>query len=621
MNTSSGDDEQSLAKRFQKVDRSQWADLAKAALNGKPIERLDWKTDDGLIVSPIFENAKDVKRIVSRAGSQPWEIMQRVDHPDAEMANSLLMEDLEGGANGLVLTIAGGMHARGFGIPIDALETVLSGVVLDAVAFRIEGGTLSIDAAEAVAGVFKNRTVLPGEIKCSFGLDPVGYAANGNPDELDIEVAADCVEKLKDQGFSGPFFEADGRIWHDAGAGEVQELAAVLATGVTYLRCLEARGWTLENAANAVGFTLVTDASQFLSLAKMRALRLLWNQVAEACGAKFESLRLHSETSWRMMTRQDPNVNMLRTTVAGFAAGAGGVQSLCILPYTLAEGLPNSHARRIARNSHTLLIEESNIHKVEDPGLGSGYIESLTLELAKAAWSEFQKMEQAGGLITCLESGLLYDQITNTQTARDLKAATRKIQITGTSAFPNLDEAKANVLNVPVIPQTEINDPVAEINSFVPVRLSEPWENLRERAVKPILPGGRRSSIFLANLGQRKDYAARSAWSQTAFETGGFAVLQSNGFEDLKSLQNVFVQSGNNVVCICSSDTVYDEIAVEAARLLRQAGAAKIIIAGRGGALTDDLKAAGVGTFLYDGCNLLNILNECHNVVDMGAKS
>jgi methylmalonyl-CoA mutase len=198
---------------------------------------------------------------------------------------------------------------------------------------------------------------------------------------------AEPVDALTAQGFRGPFLEADGRPWHEKGASEAQELGAVLAAAVRHLRGLE---------KPAPGVTLAAGQDMFLTLAKFRAMRLLWRRVLEASGRTDGPLRIHGETSWRMMAKLDPTTNILRAVAAVFGAGLGGADSICVLPFSLAQGLPDAFARRVARHVQTVLLEESNLWRVADPASGSGYVEHLTQALCEKAWGVFQRIEKSG---------------------------------------------------------------------------------------------------------------------------------------------------------------------------------------------------------------------------------
>ena len=202
------------------------------------------------------------------------------------------------------------------------------------------------------------------------------------------------IRDLADQGFRGPFAVADGRIIHNAGGSEAQELAFAIAAAVDYLRALEASGVPLDAARGMIYFRLAADADEFLTIAKFRAIRKLWARVEAACGLAPKPTTVAAETAWRMMTKRDPYVNMLRTTIAVTAAGLGGADNIAVLPHTAALGLPDAFARRVARNTQLILLEESNLAKVADPAAGSGAIEDLTAKLCAAAWAQFQEIEQ-----------------------------------------------------------------------------------------------------------------------------------------------------------------------------------------------------------------------------------
>ena len=256
-----------------------------------------------------------------------------------------------------------------------------------------------------------------------------------------------AIKGLAAMGFKGPFAPADGRVIHDAGGSEVQELAFVLATGVAYLRALEGAGVALEDARGMVYARLSADADQFLTMAKFRALRLLWARIEQACGLAPKPIFIAADTAWRMLTQRDPYVNMLRATMATFSAGLGGANAITVLPHTLALGLPDPFARRVARNTQLVLLEESNLAKVSDPAAGSGGIEALTQQLCEAAWSLFQEIEKAGGVFAALEQNLIQRKVAATRAAREANIARRKEVLTGASEFPNLHEAHVAVLD------------------------------------------------------------------------------------------------------------------------------------------------------------------------------
>ena len=206
-------------------------------------------------------------------------------------------------------------------------------------------------------------------------------------------------------------------------------------------------GHSLDAARRALSFLLVADADEFLTVAKLRALRRLWARVEQACGLEPKPIRLHAETAWRMTTRRDPWVNMLRTTVAAFSAGIGGADGVTVLPFTAALGLPDAFARRIARNTQLILLDESNLARVADPAAGRGGFEALTDALCEKAWGLFQEIEREGGILESLKGDKLQARIAAVRAQREKAVATRKEPITGTSEFPNINEAEVAVLH------------------------------------------------------------------------------------------------------------------------------------------------------------------------------
>jgi methylmalonyl-CoA mutase len=411
-------------------------------------------------------------------------------------------------------------------------------------------------------------------------------------------------------GFKGPFAAADGRVIHDAGGSEVQELAFVLACGVGYLRAIEQAGVPLEDAQGMVYARLSADADQFLTLAKFRALRLLWARIEQACGLAPKPLFVAADTAWRMLTQRDANVNMLRATMATFSAGLGGANAITVLPHTLALGLPDDFARRVARNTQLVLLEESNLAKVSDPAAGSGGIETLTGQLCEAAWVLFQEIETAGGLFASLEQNFIQRKVAATRAAREASIARRKDVLTGASEFPNLHEADVAVLDATPVVLPPYGEARFKFDALPPMRLAAPFEALRDKSDAKLRSTGVRPKIFLANLGTPADFTARATFAKSFFETGGIEAITTQGFADPADLAAAFKASGAAMACLCSSDKAYAEHAKVAAKALQAAGARHIYVAGRPGAHEATLRAAGVGDFIFAGGDALAMLQE-----------
>jgi methylmalonyl-CoA mutase len=623
-------EEPAFAAEFPAATREQWLRLVDGVLKGAPFDkRLVARTYDGLNIQPLYRRDAHARPVAARAPGAAWTVMQRVDHPDAAAANAEALHDLENGANGLSLVFAGSIGGHGYGLAAsrDAIARALDGVYLDGIPVELDGPH---DAALHLAALAKERGLDPAGVAARFAVDPLGALAHaGGPTRWSEAGAifARLVGDLADHGFKGPFAVADGRVIHNAGGSEAQELAFALAVAVSYLRALEAGGVTLDDARRMMFFRLAADADQFLTIAKFRALRKLWARVEQACGLAPVPVHVSAETAWRMMTRRDPYVNMLRATVAVVAAGLGGADAVAVLPFTLPLGLPDRFARRAARNTQLILLEESNLAKVGDPAAGSGGIEDLTAQLCAAAWTLFQEIEKAGGAAGALEQGLIQRKVAAIRAEREKNVARRRDALTGTSEFPDIHEAGVHVMDVAPM-RTPLPNPPAQgeqaaFAALPPIRLAEPFERLRDASDRVLKQTGARPKVFLANLGKLSDFTARTLFAKNFFEAGGIEAVTSDGFAGRDDMLAAFKASGARLACLCSSDKVYAAEAAEAARALTAAGAAHIYLAGRPGELEAALKAAGVQDFIYAGCDVLATLTAAHGIlgIDRGGES
>jgi methylmalonyl-CoA mutase len=613
-------DDLRLAADFAPATYDDWRKLVDGVLKGAPFEKLVGKTYDGLKIDPIYPRARGAAPIAGRPAAAPWQIMQRIEHPDAAQANGQALHDLENGATGLELEFAGGPGARGFGLADATQETlgrVLDGVILDAgISVALNPVLGRENAGMNLAGLIESRGVDPAKVDIRFNYQPLStIAARGEASAAWSEFEkpfAEMIGGLIGRGFKGPFALADGRPVHDAGGSEAQELGFALAVALAYLRALEGGGLDLDAARDALSFRLCADADQFLTMAKFRALRLLWARIEQACGLTPKPIFIAAETAWRMLTQRDAYVNMLRATMATFSAGLGGANAITVLPHTLALGLPDPFARRVARNTQLVLLEESNLAKVSDPAAGSGGIETLTQQLCDAAWLLFQDIEKAGGVFPALQQKLIQPKVAATKAAREASMARRKEVMTGASEFPNLHEAPAPVLDARPIAPAPSGAAAIKFDALPPMRLATPFEHLRDRSDQMLQAKGARPKVFLGNLGTAAEFTARATFAKSFFEAGGIEAVESEGFADAAALAAAFRTSGAALACLCSSDKVYAGHAAAATKALQAAGAKHIYLAGRAGEQEAALRAAGVTDFVFAGGDALSVLQEAY---------
>ncbi|MBA2953978.1 methylmalonyl-CoA mutase [Nocardioides sp. MAH-18] len=476
-------------------------------------QKLTRKTLDGIEVTPLGTKADlDGLETSGRPARQgAWDIRAQIDATDARLANEEALVDLTGGVTSLWLTGA------------TDYEQVLKDVLLDLAPVVLERGD-----ADAFLEYAEGRALHP---DTNLGI-PAADAT--------VEVAH------RAQAAGVRAFVVDASAIHDRGASDVQELAWSVAAGTSYLRHLTEQGLGVDEAAALVEFRYAATDEQFATIAKLRAARRLWARVLELSGGSGE-MRQHAVTSRPMMSKYDPWVNMLRTTIAAFAAGVGGADSVTVLPFDGPLGRPDAFGRRVARNTNHLLIDESHVARVADPAGGAYAVEKLTDDLARAAWELFGRLDDGADLDA---------EISATVEERERQIATRKRPITGLTEFPDLGET------LPV--REGDGDPVR--------RYGASFEALRDEPVA--------QPVHLATLGTVAQHTARATFATNLLAAGGISVATEAG--------------DHRVVCIAGTDAAYDEQGAEAAAKARRDGAEWVIVAGQPRDWADDSCALGV---------------------------
>lgn len=425
-------------------DAAAWRALVERSLKGADFdERLVWRTPDGLAVQPLYPPAAqpNVPALSAADPSRPWDVRTRTRHPDPARANRDALADLEGGAASIVLSLG----PEGVGVNgADALARALDGVLLELAPVALEAGFLGAQAAEWLSEVAKaSPTALLG-----FELDPMSAFASGGaaPSALAAILSdfAQTAVRLAEAHPLSRLFLASGRIVHEAGGTEAQEVAFAAAAALAYLRALDAAGLPPDATAARIDLGLSADGDVLLSLAKLRAARAVWARLAGALGSHAPA-RLVVRSSRRMLARLDPWTNMLRLTAAGFAAAAAGADVIELDPFTEPLGLPTAFARRQARNTQLVLMEEAHLGRVRDPAAGAGAVEALTDAVARQAWTLLQRIEAEGGVVAALESGLIAREVGDARAARQAAYVERRATLVGVTAFTNPDAPPVEV--------------------------------------------------------------------------------------------------------------------------------------------------------------------------------
>jgi len=658
-----------LAGEFPPATEEQWLALVDKVLKGAPLSKLESATPGGITVQPLYTRAQapggadeagfpGLAPFTRGSSAAPladgaWQIRTELTNPDPADANRTALRELERGSTELLLRFDAAFRTgvgpadAGFGelggvdgvliASTDDLAAVVAEVYLDLAPIHLQAGSQFARAAELLLAVWERRGVAPADALGGIGADPIGeLAASGRlPQGIDAALAqlGSLAARLAKSYPGVRAASVDTTAYVESGATETEELALMLSTGATYLRAMAAAGLDIDAACGQIEVTLSTDADVFANIAKLRAARRLWGAMTAACGASdaAQAIRLHTRTADRMMTTRDPWVNLLRVTAAAFAGGVGGARSVTSQPFDAELGEPEELGRRMARNTQLLLQEESNLGRVIDPMGGSWYIETLTDQIAEAAWAGFGSLEAAGGLPGTLLDGTVGAFLAEARERRFLRVATRKDPITGVSEFPDIHESPVmrpepdlrtlrSRAATKAAPSSGAKGTPTECEPLPRIRWAQQFEALRDASDTYMAATGARPKVFLVNLGPVAVHTGRATFAKNFFEAGGIEATTSTrgatiGFDDPADAIADALHVGAHLVCICSSDKIYEERATEFASALHHAGLSPVYLAGNPGDRREAETAAGVTEFVHVGVNVLEVLQRAHETI------
>lgn len=457
----------SAASKHDSPSWDDWRELVEKSAGENGLAALTSQTADQIALSPLYRPAEP-SGALSRPDHKTWTVSPRIDHPSIVGAAEQLVTELEGGASGATLICQDSPDAHGYGFDPGNPSELLKPVLADAVRLTLLPSPTRIRDARALAQVLDghpphNRTVI-----VDFGLDAPGlFASTGALRDAVLKGQQRHFSELDRFGFAGTIFRADGRVIHEAGGTPAQELAFVLASLVFMMRATDDPQKALEKTLIGV----CVDADQFAGIAKLRAMRALHARLLEVCKAEGVEATIHATSSFRMLTRKDPNVNILRNTTAVFAASVGGADIITSLPHTMALGYSDAFARRLARNVQLILASESNLYRVADPAAGSGLYESYTNALCDKAWAFFQAIEERGGVIHALKSGFIQEAVGKARQALQSAIVSGERKLTGSTVFPLSQEYPVTLLDIEPRPFPEKKGAEHECQRLVQMHL------------------------------------------------------------------------------------------------------------------------------------------------------
>lgn len=551
-----------------------------ADLPAEPERLLDSPTYDGFPVRPLYTSAdqltepalpgrwpfvrgSDARRDVKSG----WKVAEAfpADGSSAQDGNGMALVGLTDGVSALVLRVGAD------GVAPTELDRLLEGVFLDLVPVMLDitgDGATYLAAADAILALLTGLDDdQRSRLSVDLGADPLTapLSERAAPDLADVVAAA---QKAADYDGRVRAITVNGSAFHNLGANAAWELGAAVAAGVAYLRTLVDAGLTTSAALRQISFRFAADDDQFATIAKLRAARQLWARVAEVLGEPDAgAATVHATTSLPMMTQRDPWVNMLRTTVAAFSAGVGGADTVLVHPFDIAipggfPGTARSFARRIARNTQLLLLEESHIGRVLDPSGGSWFVEDLTSGLAGQAWEHFQEIEAAGGFEAA--RGLMAERIADVAGRRADDIAHRRTALTGVNEYPNLAE-------VP-LPQ---GDPLPGVH-----RYAAGFEALRDRSDAFLAATGARPTALLLPLGPLSEHNIRTTFTANLLASGGIDSVNPGPLEASGIAAAVSEAGATDIAVICGTDKRYADEASAAVDAAKAAGVKYVLLAG-----------------------------------------
>lgn len=695
-----------LLGEFEAPSLEAWHEEVLRLLKGAPYEkRMLTETYEGITLRPMYSN-DDVKdlgylaappgdapyaRGTSRLGYRgaPWLVAQELPYADYHEFNQALRESLERGQSAVNLLLdtasqagkdpdhaqPGQVGDEGTSIAsVVGVSRALAGVDLEFTPLLVQPGSAALPFAAMVVAWLRTNGREVSRLQGSLGMDPIaGLVAHGElplglPRAYD-ELAVLC-RWAADHAPGVRTLSAYGFPYHEGGGNAVQELAFTLAAAVQGLRELERRGIGVAESAARLQFGFSVGTQFFMEIAKLRAARVLWARAVEASGGGAAGrMVIHARTSHRELTRIDPHVNILRATTAAFAAVMGGCDSLHVAPFDAAFGVPSELGRRLARNTQTILREECHFDAVIDPAGGSWYVEVLTDQLAKDAWTLFQRVEACGGIVAALQDGWPQREVAEVASHRQRNAAVRKDVLVGTTVYPNAAEVQltsrtadlrsfhatrsltlqhlrtslehgqalevlerlntifecpAGELFENLVRAAEAGATIGELTAILrhgegdhprvqpinPFRTAQPFEALRRRveAWRTGIPG---PQVFLANIGPVAGYMPRLDFSRSFFQVGGFSVEGDRWFADPEEAASAAVSAGTPIVAIVSTDERYpDAVPAIAAKVKAARPNAVVVVAGLPKDQVERMRQAGVDEFIHVRADVPAVLGD-----------
>ena len=607
-----------LFSEFPPVPTEKWEEVINKDLKGADYDKkLVWHTIEGFNVKPYYraEDLEGLEYLDSNPGQMPftrgkhtadnvWDVRQDIHVKDPKEANRIALDAVERGATSL------GLCTKQIA-SVDDMAVLLKGIYINAVKVNFMCSKDYLGLLKIYVEYAKKNGYDPKELEGSCDFDMFRYALKHGKfhrgEEGDIAAAKELVEYAHEALPKFRVLGVSGNLLHNAGANIVQELGFSMAAANELVARLTEAGCKAHRVASRIQLNVGVGSTYFMEMAKIRAARLLWSKIVEQykpeCDCAYK-LYINATTSRWNQSVYDPYVNMLRSTTEAMSSAVAGADSISVLPFDNAFKDADDFGYRIARNQQLLLKEESYLDKIVDPAAGSYYIENLTNQIAQGAWQHFLKVEEAGGMCKALRAGLVQDEVEATAKKRDADIAMRKTTILGTNQYPNLLEKMGEKI--------EHHDGCCcccdkgdEVRILKDYRGAEAFEALRLETEK----AARRPKVFLLTYGNLTMRKARAGFATNFFGVAGYEIIDNPGFATPEEGAKAALESGADVVVLCSSDDEYAELTEPVCKALK--GKVKsLVLAGFPKEMVETYKGYGIDEFIHVKTNALECLTE-----------
>lgn len=611
---------------FPSVSKESWKkQVEKKFAKLGSYEDFIWHTEDGIAVEPFYTE-KETEDFSFRENQLPGEFpfvrgTQRKDN------TWFLNEDVKlaapkDAARDALTAIKGGADSLTF-IP----ETKIKRGVIETLIKNIDPLRTRINFAlredpEKICALFisacRKKGIDTQELRGAVFFDPLsellacGHLAT--PLEKHVEKIAKTIEYLSDSAPDYAAFSVKSSTYKDSGATITQELAFTIAAAVEYLVMLRQRGVDADSACRHLVFSFSTGSSYFAEIAKLRAARALWANVAEKftpASAESAKMRTHCRTTTFNKTIYDSHVNIPRATLEAMASVIGGADSLTVEPFDAHHREPDEFSRRVARNIQLLIKNESRLDAVTDPGGGSYHIEELTQSILRKSLELFQEIEREGGYLECLRSGFIQNAVKSSREKALLDISRRKKTLVGTNEFPNPLEGMREHVRKTAPAEKEIDGSTRTVEPIAESRAAQGFERIRLLSEELAEGTGGAPKVFLLHLSDSPQTVARSVFSMNFFGCGGFTVIDGAENPGIDKGVTAALRESPLAVVLCGSDKDYEQSAEEAIKKLKNKKAEiKTVIPGGPQTVTEKLAHAGANDFINSGSDILEVLEK-----------